>query len=82
MTREELLRALDTLPLDSKEVSVSVDGRRLIGVVVSAMFEGMNEAERQRIIWHHLHETFDVDQLVQVEFVFTNTPTESKGLAC
>jgi acid stress-induced BolA-like protein IbaG/YrbA len=81
MTREDLLQALITLPLESKEVSASVDGRRLIGVVVSAEFEGMDEAQRQRIIWNHLHKSFHVEDLVRVEFVFTNTPAESKELA-
>lgn len=81
MTREELLQALNALPLDAKETSASMDGRRLIGVVVSAKFEGMDEAERQRMIWNHLHKTFDADQLVQVEFVFTNAPSESSELA-
>jgi acid stress-induced BolA-like protein IbaG/YrbA len=81
MNLEDLLAALKTLPIEPKHVSANMDGRQLIGVVVSAKFEGLDEAERQRIIWNHLHKTFDVEQLVDVEFVFTNTPSESKGLA-
>ena len=81
MTEEQLRNVLASLPFAIDGLAVHSDGRRLIGVVVSTEFEGMDEAERQRIVWHHLHQVFDVQQLTRIEFVFTNTPQEDADLA-
>jgi acid stress-induced BolA-like protein IbaG/YrbA len=81
MSKDQLRAALETLPFETEAVAVSLDGRRLIAVVVAQIFEGMNEAARQRLVWNHLHATFDVEELVPLEFVFTNSPAESKELA-
>jgi acid stress-induced BolA-like protein IbaG/YrbA len=79
MTPEELQTVLQALPFET-EIAVHAEGRRLVGVVVARIFEGMNEAERQRRVWHHLHERLDDRQLVRVEFVFTNSPAEDAAL--
>lgn len=76
MTEEQLRAALESLPFPVETVVVSTEGVRLIGVVVSTHFEGLDEAERQRLIWHHLLELYDARQLTRIEFVFTNTPQE------
>lgn len=81
MNETELRSALDSLPFEVDQVAIQLDGQKLIAVVVSAKFENMDEGERQRLVWQHLQETFSAVQLVQVEFVFTNTPQEDKELA-
>lgn len=81
MTEEQLRDALEKLPFGPDTVAVRSDGGRLIGVVVSTQFEGMEEGERQRIVWHHLFQLFDARQLTPIEFVFTNTPQEDAEIA-
>jgi acid stress-induced BolA-like protein IbaG/YrbA len=81
MTEEQLRNALENLPFVVNDVAVRSDEGRLIGVVVSTQFEGMDEAERQRVVWHHLFQLFDARQLTRIEFVFTNTPQEDAEIA-
>jgi acid stress-induced BolA-like protein IbaG/YrbA len=76
MTEEQLAEALTKLPFKTARVAVHPDGRRLIAVVVSPAFEQLDEAERQRLVWNHLHQHFDLRELARIEFVFTNTPQE------
>ena len=81
MTEQELQKALQALFDPPPEVTVSRDGRKLLAVVVSPSFERLNEGERQSLVWGHLMSRFSDDDLVRIEFVFTNTPEESKELA-
>lgn len=82
MSDETLRAALETLPLAyPPAVTVSRDGRKLVAVVVSASFENMDEADRQGLVWGHLQDQFEDDDLVLLEFVFTNTPSENEELA-
>ena len=81
MTNKELLEALEALFEPAPEVNIGHDGQKFVAVVVSTSFEGMDEAERQSLVWGHLQQRFEDHQLVQLEFVFTNTPGEDKELA-
>jgi acid stress-induced BolA-like protein IbaG/YrbA len=81
MTVEQLRHALEQLPFAVEQLVVYSEKGRLIAVVVSNQFEGLDEAERQRLIWHHLFQRFDARQITPIEFVFTNTPQEDAELA-
>jgi acid stress-induced BolA-like protein IbaG/YrbA len=82
MTEQELADALRGLPLaNAPEVSVIRDGWGLIATVVSLDFEDMDEAERQRLVWHLLHEKFPLPELRPIEMVLTDSPSERAGLA-
>lgn len=81
MTEEQFREALGSLPFQVDAVAVRSEGVRLIGVVVSTHFDGLDEAERQRIVWAHLLQLFDARQLTPIEFVFTNTPQEDAEIA-
>jgi acid stress-induced BolA-like protein IbaG/YrbA len=82
MSEETLQAALETLPLEDRPtVTIIREGRKLLAAVVSASFEGMDEADRQGLVWGHLQSQFEDQDLVPVEFIFTNTPTESEELA-
>lgn len=73
---------MEKLPLPMPpEVSVSNDGRRLVAVVVSPTFEGMNESGRQRLVWEHLQTEFELHELRKVEMVLTDSPSEVARLA-
>jgi len=75
-TPEQLEETLRGLALDVNAVHVSVDGSRYIAVVTSQDFEGVDEGERQRIVWQHLLDHVAQRDLRHVEFVFTYTPNE------
>lgn len=52
------------------------EGPRFVAMVLADRFEGQNEAQRQAAIWTHLWTKFSDDELRQLEFIFTDTPTE------
>lgn len=54
--------------------SISQDGE--LATVVSPIFEGLNEADRQAKIWGHLREHLPPDERYIIRFVFTDTPAE------
>jgi acid stress-induced BolA-like protein IbaG/YrbA len=82
MSEETLRAALETLALEHPpSVTVSRDGQKLVAIVVSASFQGMDEAERQGLVWGHLQRQFEDHELIPLEFVFTNTPAEDEELA-
>ncbi len=74
MTRDELEADLRTLP-DVVDVKVVGNGT-LIATVVSGSFEGKDEAVRQNAVWSLLRKRHDGSQLRNVEFVFTNAPSD------
>ena len=81
MTKQELLNSLATLPLRNLETDVDLDGSRFLVFVVSSDFSGMEETERQRLVWGHLRERFGDYDLVKVMFVFTDSPEEVAAAA-
>lgn len=48
--------------------------------MVSPDLVGQDDAERQQLLWQYLVVTFDADQRVEVEFVFTVTRDERRAL--
>lgn len=80
MTRDDLLRTLQRVPLAG--VSVRVEGRpgHYFAEVTSPDFSDMDEAARQELVWRHLMETLSDDDRVEVEFVFTLSDLEQDRL--
>jgi acid stress-induced BolA-like protein IbaG/YrbA len=74
LTKERLESAL----LQFKEVeNVRVEGQpRFVATVVSGSFEHQDEADRQAAIWAHLRRQLSESELPQIEFIFTDTPSE------
>jgi hypothetical protein len=56
------------------------EGGKLIGLVVSPGFAGMEEHERQALVWGLILDNFTDGEQAQVRYVFTNTP-EEKAMA-
>jgi acid stress-induced BolA-like protein IbaG/YrbA len=77
MTEQELADALRSVPLpEPPEVTVTRDRFRYIAIVIAPAFEGMNEAERQRIVWRQIFEKFQLSELREIEMVLTDSPSE------
>ena len=53
------------------------DRHRIAAVVVSAVFTGKDEGQRQRHVWSHLMDTLSEEERRRLEFVFTNAPGEA-----
>ena len=80
-TREDakakLEEALESLDLTDCELTVEFDDRhRLVAVVTTPDFEGVDEAERQSQVWEVVYDQLDDEEQVLVDFIFTNTPDE------
>jgi acid stress-induced BolA-like protein IbaG/YrbA len=74
LTKERLENALREFA--GVEV-VKVEGQpRFIATVVSGSFDRQDEAERQEAIWAHLRHQLPEGELPQIEFIFTDTPSE------
>lgn len=61
---------------DFGTVEVEEDRGRFIAHVVSSRFEGMDDAERQYQVWDRARQRFGVQASVDIEFMFTYSPTE------
>ena len=77
MTRDDLEADLRTLP-DVRDVSVTGNGT-LVATVVSGSFESQDESVRQATVWKLLHERHPLNELRNVEFIFTNAPGDTDG---
>jgi acid stress-induced BolA-like protein IbaG/YrbA len=74
--REKLRQSLEG-HLDSPKVDViEGDPFRFLGIIVSPSFEGMEDTDRQRIVWDRVLKTFDERDRKRIEFLFTNAPSE------
>ncbi len=54
---------------------------RWVACVVSASFEGLNEAERQALIWDILEQNLSVEEHRRIEFVSAMSPSEERAEA-
>jgi hypothetical protein len=73
-----LKKVLEALPVDDPEVDVvTLSAPRLVATVTSRSFAGMDEGERQELVWHHLYAQLDGEADVWIEFVLTNAPGET-----
>lgn len=69
LTESALTKVLEALP-GVQRVEVVRDSR-LIATVVSDRFQPMYEGQRQQLVWSFLRQSFDEEQLRDVEFIFT-----------
>jgi acid stress-induced BolA-like protein IbaG/YrbA len=81
LTKQDLERTLQQLPL--RELSVRVEGRpgHLVAEVASPDFREQDEALRQQQVWEFLVNTLTDEERDQVEFVFTLAPEETREAA-
>ncbi|MDB5349641.1 MAG: hypothetical protein JWN86_888 [Planctomycetota bacterium] len=54
---------------------------KYFGLIVSPAFVGLNEGQRQFLVWDQLLKTFSEEELRRVEFVSTRTPAEANNSA-
>jgi acid stress-induced BolA-like protein IbaG/YrbA len=75
--KDKVKKALEGLSLSALEVEIEPDsGTRVVAVVTSDEFEGMDEGERQHLVWKKLLEELDPYEQTRVEFVHTMAPSE------
>jgi stress-induced morphogen len=75
--REKVQQILQRLAIADPQVRILEEsGTRVLAQVVSSSFEGMDEGERQRLVWSKLLDELGDDQSRWVEFVFTDSPNE------
>jgi acid stress-induced BolA-like protein IbaG/YrbA len=75
--KSKVKKVLEGLPLSNLEVEIEPDsGARVVAVVTSDEFEGMDEGERQHLVWKKLLEELDPYEQTLVEFVHTMAPSE------
>ena len=68
--------------LDSPKVEVMEgDPYRYLGNIISPTFEGMDDYERQKLVWRRVYETLEDEDHRWIEFLFTNTPAEMAAYA-
>lgn len=52
------------------------DFRKVTGFIISPDFEGLNEGQRQELVWSRVREVFDESERGQIEFLYTDAPSE------
>lgn len=77
LTPERLESILRQVP-KATEVKAERENGRLIAVVVSEHFDGMEEHERQSEVWSLLLDQLDETEQATVGYVFTNTRSEKQ----
>ena len=74
---EKVRKSLEGLGLANAEILFEdPDSYRLVAVLLSDSFDGMEEGERQEMVWGKLLADFDDDEIRRVEFVFTQAPSD------
>jgi hypothetical protein len=79
LTQADLEELLTKMP-GAIEASVITDRYRFIATVVSPLFHGEHEAERQAKVWDYLYPLLGDEGMRRIEFIFVNTPEEQAGL--
>lgn len=76
LDKQSLETALKELPVKNPQVDVQGEGKEIVITLTSDSFKGMNVAKRQAMVWDYLRSHYSPDDLVAIEFVFTNVPGE------
>lgn len=78
---DEIRRVLrQELDADASDVErVSADGR-IAGAVIAERFTGLEQVERQRLVWRTLREHLAEDFLLNVGLLMTMTPAEAAAV--
>jgi hypothetical protein len=73
---DRLRRSLDG-SLEDLDVSARPgDFSRVLVFVVSPTFEGMDEGDRQEIVWRHVLDDLEPADRKRIEFIYTDAPSE------
>ena len=76
--KEKIHNILMNLPVEQVQVRlINQFSHRVVALVVSPTFEGMDESHRQSIVWNELLQQLPSQDQYWVEYVFTKTPTEA-----
>ena len=68
--------------LESLEVQVKEgDPCRYLGNIISTTFEGMEDWERQELVWERVYKSIGEEDRRWIEFLFTDTPAEMAAYA-
>jgi hypothetical protein len=79
--RELLTHAMEG-HLESPKVEVMEgDPYRYLGNIISPTFEGMDDYDRQLLVWGRVYDTLSEEDHRWIEFLFTNTPAEMAAYA-
>lgn len=76
MNTEELKVTL----ADFGTAEIEEERGRIVAHVVSPRFDGMDDGERQYLVWERVRERFGLEASVNIEFVFTYSPAEWEEL--
>jgi acid stress-induced BolA-like protein IbaG/YrbA len=80
-SKEILTRSMEGV-LESLKVEVMEgDPWRYLGNIISTTFEGMDDYDRQVLVWRRVYETIKEEDHRWIEFHFTNTPAEMAAYA-
>lgn len=74
--REKLKQSLQGYVQDPAVSALPGDFSKVLGVIISPTFEGMDEARRQEIVWDRVLNTFDETERRSIEFLYTDAPSE------
>ena len=75
---EEIKRALKKLGFEKSEIDMEEsDSGKIGGIIISKLFEGMSQLERQNYIWDHLEKELNEEQHNRIRLILTLTPEES-----
>lgn len=78
--KSKLTELLESMGLDDAQVEYEpTRSTRAIAVVTSPSFRGVDEHQRQAMVWGPITTAFSAEEQDQVEFVFTLTPEERFG---
>ena len=70
--REKVLKSLRKLQLQDTKIDAAMDDAgNVFATVESSTFDGMEESERQTMVWRQLRSDLVPDEQARVEFVFT-----------
>ena len=74
--RVRLKKALADELGDAEFAAERSDSLTLLGSVVSPKFEGMDDGDRQQIVWMAILDEFSPAEQEWIEFVYTDAPSE------
>lgn len=76
---ENIKRVLKKLSFAESEIDMKEsDSGKIGGFIVSKIFEGMSQLDRQNYIWDHLEKELNEEQHKKIRLILTLTPEESE----
>ena len=75
---EKIKSVLSKLGLQEPEIDIKESGSgKIDGSIVSKVFEGMSQSERQNYIWDHLEKELNEETHKIIRLILTLTPEET-----